>query len=95
MRVKKYLCSMILPAVLLGALAIAGYGDEDSGGTATTAPLTMKSSVAQKTVSARGLERLWELFRPRTLHAAVSGITDSGGNTVTDILPLRLPSARR
>ena len=90
--------SMILPATLLAALALAGCGGEDSTGTTARASLTMKSSVALKTVSARGLDRLWELFRPRTLHAAVSGITDGGGNEIelTDfILSIRDIKFRR
>lgn len=93
MRIINPLCSMVLPVILLAALAIAGCGDGTAVTTASpdtpaTASLAMKSSVARKTVSARGLDRLWEMLRPRTLYAAVSGITDGGGNAIelTDFL---------
>ena len=72
--------------ILLSALALTGCGG-DSGsseamGGSSTASLTMQSSVAEKRVSARGLDRLWDWFLPRTLYAAVSGITDAGGNDI-------------
>ena len=83
MRVKKYLCSMILPAILLATLAVAGCGGDDSGGTAATgtARMSFSSTNAVHAVSLNPLQKLWRLMGPGTAHA-LTGLTDAEGNPV-------------